>query len=72
MARRVKSEGFSPIPVVDGQPRGMSGPSDVDLDGSRLGGNQEFRYATGGETVRVGDWGLEMLRGRHRERTKKG
>ena len=68
-----KSERVTPVSIVEGQPRGFSGPSDIELDGSILGGRSGFCYATGREKQSVGDWGLAMLRGRTSvsEKTKK-
>lgn len=71
MGRRKLTAAVGTVLESHGQPRGAEGPPDVDLDGSRLGGVQEFRYATGGEPVR-GDWGLEMLRSGNAGRKRRG
>ena len=63
---RVTTDGFKTQLVSDGQPRGISGPADMELDGNVLGTKSGFRYATGREK-QIGDWGLAQLNGRGRQ-----
>lgn len=44
--RRDSSESFRPQMIVEGQPRGLRGPSDMEIDGNVLGHRSGFSYAT--------------------------
>ncbi len=52
-ARRVKSDGFESVSIVEGQPRGLRGPSDMEIDGSVIGHHSGFSRARMGEKQRV-------------------
>lgn len=59
--RRVRSDGESRAASV----------SRPELDGSIIGRPSGLSYATGREKQNVGDWGLQMLRGKHDAKQRK-
>lgn len=61
---RISSDGYTTSLVADGQPRGMAGPSDMEMDGNVLGNFPGFNRATGRPKAGRADWGLAQLNGK--------